>query len=52
MQDEAEKEVRLALNHITKLIDAGREEGHLTYHKVNDLIPQRFATIGWTPEWI
>ena len=30
---------RLTLDHITKLIDAGRRKGHLTYNKVNDLIP-------------
>jgi RNA polymerase primary sigma factor len=29
----------LALDDITKLIDAGREEGHLTYNEVKDLIP-------------
>ena len=39
MQDGAEKEFRLALDDITKLIDAGREKGHLTYNEVNDLIP-------------
>jgi len=38
MQDSAEKEFRLALD-ITKLIDAGREEGHPSYNEVNDLIP-------------
>ncbi len=30
---------RLTFDHITKLIDAGRRKGHLTYNKVNDLIP-------------
>ena len=30
---------RLALNAITKLIDAGKERGYLTYDEVNDLIP-------------
>jgi RNA polymerase primary sigma factor len=39
MQDGAEKEVRLALDAITKLIDAGKEKGYLTYNEVNDLIP-------------
>jgi len=39
MQDGAEKEFRLALDDITKLIDAGRDRGHLTYNKVIDLIP-------------
>jgi RNA polymerase primary sigma factor len=29
----------LTLDHITKLIDAGRRKGHLTPNKVNDLIP-------------
>ena len=29
----------MALDDITKLIDAGREEGHLTYNEVKDLIP-------------
>ena len=29
----------MALDDITTLIDAGREEGHLTYNKVNELIP-------------
>jgi RNA polymerase primary sigma factor len=29
----------LALDDITKLIDAGREKGHLTYNEVNDPIP-------------
>jgi RNA polymerase primary sigma factor len=29
----------LALDDITKLIDAGREKGHLTYNEVKDLIP-------------
>ena len=29
----------MALDDITKLIDAGREEGHLTYNEVNELIP-------------
>jgi RNA polymerase primary sigma factor len=29
----------LALNDITKLIDAGKEKGYLTYNEVNDLIP-------------
>src|SRR5271169_2104957 len=36
MQHGAEKEFRLALYDITKLIDAGRDKGHLTY---NDVIP-------------
>ena len=39
MQDGAEKEFRLALDDITKLIDAGRDKGHLTHTEVNDLIP-------------
>src|SRR5450759_4210138 len=39
MQDGAEKEFRLALDDITKLIEAGREKGHLTYNEVKDLIP-------------
>jgi len=29
----------LALDDITKLIDAGRDKGHLTYNEVKDLIP-------------
>ena len=29
----------MALDDITKLIDAGREKGHLTYNEVKDLIP-------------
>jgi RNA polymerase primary sigma factor len=29
----------LALDDITKLIDAGKEKGYLTYNEVNDLIP-------------
>ncbi len=29
----------MALDDITKLIDAGREKGYLTYNEVNDLIP-------------
>jgi len=29
----------LALDNITKLIDAGKEKGYLTYNEVNDLIP-------------
>ena len=29
----------MALNDITKLIDAGKEKGYLTYNEVNDLIP-------------
>src|SRR5208282_3439994 len=33
------EEFRLALDDITKLIDAGRDKGHLTYNEVNDLIP-------------
>ena len=39
MQDGAEKEFRLALDDITKLIDAGRDKGHPRYNEVNDLIP-------------
>jgi len=39
MQHNAEEEFRLALDDITKLIDAGREKSHLTYNGVNDLIP-------------
>ena len=39
MQDGAEKEFRLALDDITKLIDAGREKRHLTYNEVKDMIP-------------
>ena len=38
MQDGAEKEFRLALDDITKLIDAG-EKGHLTYNDVRSFIP-------------
>ena len=41
MQDGAEKEFRLALGSITKLIDAGKEKGYLTYDEANDLIPTR-----------
>ena len=33
------KGFRLALGDITKLIDAGKEKGYLTYNEVNDLIP-------------
>ena len=33
------KGFRLALDDITKLIDAGREKGYLTYNEVNNLIP-------------
>ena len=29
----------MALNDITKLVDAGKEKGYLTYNEVNDLIP-------------
>ena len=36
---ETEKEFLLALDDMTKLIDAGREEGHLTHDDVNDRIP-------------
>ncbi len=39
MQDGAEKEFRLALDDISKLIDAGREKGYLTYNEVNVQIP-------------
>ena len=39
MQHNAEEEFRLALDDITKLIDAGRDKGHLTYNEVKDLIP-------------
>ena len=39
MQDGAEKEFCLALDDITKLIDTGKEKGHLTSNGVNDLIP-------------
>src|SRR5271169_5308701 len=39
MQDGAEKEFRLALDDITKFIDAGKEKGHLTYNDVRSLIP-------------
>ena len=39
MQHNAEEEFRLALDDITKLIDAGRDKGHLTYTEVKDLIP-------------
>ena len=39
LQDGAEKEFRLALDDITKLFDAGRGKGHLTYNDVNDPIP-------------
>ncbi len=39
MQHNAEKEFRLALDDITKLIDAGRDKGHLSYNEVKDLIP-------------
>jgi RNA polymerase primary sigma factor len=45
MQDGAEKELRLALDDITKLIDAGREKGHLTYNEVNDPIPHDFHSL-------
>jgi hypothetical protein len=38
LQDGAEKEFRLALDDIMKLIDAG-EKGHLTYNDVGSLIP-------------
>ena len=38
MQHNAEKEFRLALDDITKLIDAGRDKGHSRYNEVNDLI--------------
>ena len=33
------KGFRLALDDITKLIDARKEKGYLTYNEVNDLIP-------------
>jgi len=39
IQDGAEKECRLALDDITKLIDAGREKGQLKYNDVKRLIP-------------
>ena len=39
IQDGAEKEFRLALGEITKLIDAGREQGQLTCNDVKSLIP-------------
>jgi hypothetical protein len=39
LQDGAEKEFRLALDDITKLFDAERDKGHLTYNDVNDPIP-------------
>ena len=39
MQDGAEKEFRLALDDLKKLIDAGKEKGYLTYNEVNNLIP-------------
>ncbi len=29
----------MALEDITKLMDAGKEKGYLTYNEVNDLIP-------------
>jgi len=40
MQHGAEKEFRLALDDITKLIDAGSGKVHPSYDGVNDLIPQ------------
>ena len=33
------KGFRLALDDITRLIDAGKEKGYLTYNEVNELIP-------------
>jgi RNA polymerase primary sigma factor len=39
MQHNAEKEFRLALDDITKLIDAGRDKGPPRHNEVNDLIP-------------
>src|ERR1039457_5214386 len=39
MQHNAEEEFRLALDDITKIIDAGRDKGHLMYNEVKDLIP-------------
>ena len=39
LQDAAEKEFRLALDDTTKLIDAGKEKGQLTYNDVMNLIP-------------
>jgi len=39
LQDGAEKEFRLALDDLKKLIDAGKEKGYLTYNEVNNLIP-------------
>ena len=39
MQDGAEKEFRLALDDLKKLIDPGKEKGYLTYNEVNNLIP-------------
>src|SRR5712692_637336 len=39
MHDGAERGFRLALDDITKLIDAGKEKDYLTHNEVNDLIP-------------
>jgi RNA polymerase primary sigma factor len=39
MQHNAEKEFRLALDDITKLIDVGRDKGHPRHNEVSDLIP-------------
>ena len=39
MQDGAEKEFRLAFDGTKTLIDAGIEEGYLTFNEVNELIP-------------
>jgi RNA polymerase primary sigma factor len=36
----------LALDDITKLIDAGREKGHLTYNEVEDLLPHDVHSSG------
>jgi hypothetical protein len=39
MQHNAEKEFRLPLGDITKLIDAGRDKGHPGHNEMTDLIP-------------
>jgi RNA polymerase primary sigma factor len=33
------KRFHLSIDNVTKLVDAGKEEGYLTYNAVNDLIP-------------
>jgi len=44
MQDGPPKGFRLALNDITKLMDAGKEKGYLTFNEVNDLIPKNLPS--------